>query len=340
MSLQDLQRLRAHKAFTPAPLHVELSDVYILFDELSRSGKYDTALDLSVRSGQRVQIIAPSGAGKSSIIQYALGPAADGVLPVIIPVLLGDPDVATDPQAFIRHLLARIRREANTLAAHVGPSREQISETTTKITAGLTLPVGKIEAARDVKRVMEVEADSSTDRLEQLADVLQAIKAHQLVTVLVLDDTDKWLQSAIPDAAERRRALFFTQIPRLIAEHVNASLVMAVHPEYHSDPAYRSGREFLEEEIILPPLPTHEALVRVLRRRVAVALDDQGGSLAGRFTTAATELLFSHYQAHREPSIRGHIILNVHRALAHAIDADVDRVGEEHVAAAIAEETP
>lgn len=337
MTFEVLRALRAHRAFTPAPRQAELPDVYVKFDDLIGCGRFDSALAAALRAGQRVQIVAPSGAGKSSIIQSVLNPLTDGVLPISVPVAFDQPEVATEPMVFIAHLLTRIRREATALDPGARVARGHVKETTSRLGAEWGVPGGpKLLAARDVKRVFEAQATTSSDRLEQLHDVLTTVKAHDLMPVLVLDDTDKWIRVAVDDAGERRRA-FFTRIPRLLAEHIDAAVVLSVHPDYLTDPGYQIGREFLEDVITLPQLPSVAALSMVMERRVGVALGQIPASLADIIAPEGLAHLFDYYRSQGEPSIRGHVVANVHRALAHALDADAERVEEGHIQAAIAE---
>ncbi len=78
--------------------------------------------------------------------------------------------------------------------------------------------------------------------------------------MLVLDDTDRWLTATwLPDSRQTRAA-FFTTIPRLLSEELDAAAVIAVHPTYLDDDAYRAARGFLSRTIAVPAVPYLQAL--------------------------------------------------------------------------------
>jgi len=94
--------------------------------------------------------------------------------------------------------------------------------------------------------------------------------------VLVLDDTDRWLTATwLPDSTATRDA-FFTTIPRLLSEELDAAAVIAVHPTYLDDAAYRAARGFLSRTITVPPVPSAGAVAAILYRRIALAMDATG----------------------------------------------------------------
>ena len=94
--------------------------------------------------------------------------------------------------------------------------------------------------------------------------------------MLVLDDTDRWLTATwLPDSRQTRAA-FFTTIPRLLSEELDAAAVIAVHPTYLDDDAYRAARGFLSRTIAVPAVPSAGAVAAILHRRIALAMDARG----------------------------------------------------------------
>ena len=71
--------------------------------------------------------------------------------------------------------------------------------------------------------------------MDQGRQILDLFRSRGLTPVLVLDDTDRWLTATwLPDSRQTRAA-FFTTIPRLLSEELDAAAVIAVHPTYLDD---------------------------------------------------------------------------------------------------------
>ncbi len=78
--------------------------------------------------------------------------------------------------------------------------------------------------------------------MDQGRQILDLFRSRGLTPVLVLDDTDRWLTATwLPDSAHDPAA-FFTTIPRLLSEELDAAAVIAVHPTYLDDDAFRAAR--------------------------------------------------------------------------------------------------
>jgi hypothetical protein len=93
--------------------------------------------------------------------------------------------------------------------------------------------------------------------MDQGRQILELFRSRGLTPVLVLDDTDRWLTAPwLPDNRQIRSA-FFSTVPRLLAEELDTAAVIAVHPTYADDDAYRSARGFLSRTIGVPPVPLH-----------------------------------------------------------------------------------
>jgi len=96
---------------------------------------------------------------------------------------------------------------------------------------------------------------SSGQRIEQARQLLDLIRAEGLRPVLVLDDTDKWLNTAWQPDAATVRAAFFGRVIRVLAEELSTAAVLAVHPVYLGDDEYRAAAVFIDTTIHVPPIP-------------------------------------------------------------------------------------
>ena len=64
-------------------------------------------LGSALRRGERVAVVGRPGEGKSSLIQFALGPMVEGLAPLPITVGIEVADVVRDPAAFAAHLVGK-----------------------------------------------------------------------------------------------------------------------------------------------------------------------------------------------------------------------------------------
>lgn len=66
--------------------------------------------------------------------------------------------------------------------------------------------------------------------VQQAREILELIASDGLKPVLVLDDTDKWLNTSWQDDAERVRGAFFGRVVRIIAEDLAATCQQFLRP--------------------------------------------------------------------------------------------------------------
>jgi ABC-type hemin transport system ATPase subunit len=277
MSRESLARLQDAHAFNPAPLRGELHELHVPFDEMTGDRGCEQPLGDALRRGQRVALVGISGSGKSSVTQSVLGPLVEGLAPLPITVAIERPEIAQDPAEFAGHLVrlvgqwvahampkkARRGRQIATSAART--SRQRFSIAPEWLTA-------KVELADELQQASAQTPLSSGQRIDQARQLLDLIRGEGLQPVLVLDDTDKWLNTAWqPDAATVRAA--FGRVIRVLAEELSTSAVLAVHPAYLGDDEYQAAAVFLDTTIHVPAIPTAEAVGQILGRRAALALD-------------------------------------------------------------------
>src|SRR6185312_1325002 len=103
--------------------------------------------------------------------------------------------------------------------------------------------------------------------------------------------------------SESVRREFFSTIPRLLAEDLAVAAVVAVHPTYLRDRAYREARGFLSGTITVPRVPDSAGLAKILARRCEIALfrtqfaTVDTADVPAILTPAALVRLFEHYAA-------------------------------------------
>lgn len=351
MSVDALLTLRDAHVFDPAPRHDDLYLLHVPFDELTGSAGCEQAVGAALRRRERVALIGGSGAGKSSVISSVLNPLVEDLAPLPVPVAIEDPAVATSPVAFAAHLVRTVAR----YVAHAHPdaaeeARERARRTTRTVQAPRRERAGRFSVAPSwlglrvelTTELRSVSGDAPLDRpgqeiIEEAQAILRTVEAHDLQPVLVLDDTDKWLQvPGLPDPGAHLAA-FFSQVPRLLAEQLAVAAVLAVHQHYLDQPGYLASRGFLDASVRVPALPDRAALERVLGHRAGGWVSE---SIAELVTEPALESLMAHYRFGPARDLRRRVLFVAHTALARACDEGADVIAYRHVELAISECAP
>ncbi len=354
MTRADLELLHELGAFNPSPRHQALYATHVPFDTMTGSRGCERALVAALRRRERVALLGTSGAGKSSVIAATLHPLVEDLVPLPVPVAVERPEVAGDPVAFVRHLVAVVSRLVQTAAPdRAGQARRIEKETRPRFKRGKAISVApglvgiSVRLAYELDAAVQEPSTTSDQVMDQGRQILDLFRGRGLVPVLVLDDTDRWLSAPwLPDNRSIRSA-FFSTVPRLLAEELDTAAVVAVHPTYAADDAYRAARGFLSRTIGVPPVPSPGAVAAILQRRIAVAtdLDDRvepgrdGIELRELLADAALVTLFDYYAA-RPSDVRRNLLLVAQAALTLAVDdPEAARVDRRHVELAIAEAT-
>lgn len=349
MSRELLERLQRLHAFDPAPRREDLHDLHVPFDAMTQTSGCESALGAALRRGERVALIGVSGAGKSSVTASVLGPLVEDLVPLPIPLAIERAETASDPVAFARHVVHVVGRwvedalpsdagSARQLTAAASTPRERSRRQRFSVAPGWL--TARLELAYELQQAVAEVPPSSSQVLDQARQMLELIVADGQAPVLVLDDTDKWLNAAWQTDAEVVRGAFFGRVIRVLAEDFAVAAVVAVHTAYLDDPAYRAADGFLETSIRVPAVPDRAGIGRILARRVALALDldedGEGHALNGVIAAAAVDELHQHY-ASETPDLRRHVLLIAHTALTIACDDAAAELAARHVDLAIAE---
>lgn len=332
-----LNTLLDSNAFVPSPLADDLLACHVPFDDLIEGAAVESELEERVRRGRAIALIGESGSGKSGVSTYVLGRITTEFAPIRTPVFYETEKTVTDPGGFARYLLQRLLGEAEAIEALTGSEREQMLreaserlQTPTRtighhVGGGLELPwMLKAEAARDVSTTIGGgDLEGSTATVLQIVDrVIEVLFHNGLVPIIVLDDTDRWLQVGDVDRSDLVGG-FFGGIVRMLAER-GAALVVAVHSTYLDMDEYVVGtRGFLTEAIRLPRLPSSDALTRVLAHRIALQIPDV--SSVEVLGDAAVEKLFHYYDTVWNGSMRW-TLQAAHEALTAACATSADQI--------------
>jgi|GEM_PF-436566 len=333
MTASDLARLESAKALRPRPATPALLGFYhVTFDALTGKRGVEARLRRDLLRQRQVALVGAMGSGKTSVIEYVLGPEGEGsanensrvFLPIVFPVRDERMALLTDPGEFVEQLGDVIRDAAErnfagdrTFTRPKPRTRSRSSRKTIVApsvidpTTGLQL---RLELAREVVDALSGDRPSSRDRLAELRGVLQLVRDRGLEPVLVFDDLDQWLGSG--GEARDARTRFWRQVPRILAESLSVAAVLAVQPDA-LDETFEPARDVVRP-IVLPRVPDASGLGRVLDRRIGFEL----GPGHDRTTVVTADALQELFEYYRQGS--GSIRLDVLRPLELALDAALD----------------
>lgn len=323
-------------AFDGTPRFFDLGVYHVPFESMGGNTSIETELrECSVR-GERIALIAESGGGKSSLVSHVLGPTAERVAPMVVPVHSLGSDAASArsvADAILGHLGRQIR-VAHGASGPPTPALGQRREVVQRQSRGRGAEVGPNWLRGSVAKQVELQIGSSQpivldEKIESIFQVLQAFHADSLMPVFVFDDTDRWDSSTQSETV----AGFFGEAIRWLTE-MPASVVVATHSRYLESVDAPALLEYLDTRVEIPRVPSSAQLSRVLERRVESNLDEESGAwdLEDVVSESAVGDLFSAYEA--RASLR-RVLQIAHIALKEAVDAGDETVEGHHIQAAL-----
>lgn len=332
MSRELLAQLRKAHAFDHAPRRHDLGLYHVPYAELT-GRSLEERLGEGLRRGECLAVVGVSGSGKSSLIGHVLGPLAEGVAPISVPVAVEPSDrvgnvrevvslvvqaIVDQPETDLSH---RHQKEALRGAAEFRPAREGASWVGTIGASwkgtGLS---GELKRQAPTNEVLNRSAASA---LEALQTLLTRIGREDLMPVLVFDDTDRWLSSAGTGRRDVATAFFSTVLPAL--RRLTGGIVVAAQTSYFADPDLRDHLDrTLSGRVDIPMLDSSEVLSRVLASRVHQHIGD-GGRLHEVISDQAIDGLYRLYTSEFGGSLR-RVMSTAHVALTDACESGHDRI--------------
>ena len=347
MSLQDVYRRRV---FDDATTDERRARVYVNSGELG-IGDPRPEVELmralvEAPAPQRLQVVGPSGAGKTSLILKVVGDMARRKLdvePEVLILRIGDrPESLTSPDKVMKLVLDTIAVEEHRFS-NVDPrvleeaSADQRTRTPTQVEHRGEIAAQVVRYSATLREAYEtVGFGSNAPRVRHdLEDVLEHVRAAGYRPVLVLDDTEKFIGPGRDgELDEVSVGNLYHHGVRVLGE-LSVDLVVAMHPRF-------AGVERVQEvltrlampEIEVPELPAETeppALRAILARRLQ--RDGIEGELADFITAAAVEELAVLYHE-RDSDLRS-VLKLAHAAAGHALDRQAPLIDGRDVRTAV-----
>lgn len=326
MSRPLLLRLQREHAFDHRPPSRNLGVYHVPYRQLTGQPLEDR-LGNAVRRGECVAVVGASGSGKSSLIQHVLGPAEEGIAPIMVPIAVESVDIG-DLGEVVALIVQAIEKAIGDLpdavmegalgsvapTRSVGPGGAWSGEVGVSwLTAGL-----RTSLERQLPERAELKRSAASAR-ESLATVLATIEGdgRDLMPVLVFDDTDRLL-TAGTGRREVAQRFFSTVLPAL--RDLRAAVAVAAQSSYFGDSGLREHlASVMTDRIDVPRLPSSDAIAKVLASRVRCHAD-AAARLDEVITDEAVERLYELYATDFDGALRK-VIGRVHPALVDACES-------------------
>lgn len=111
MTLATLKLLRDQIAFNATPKFSDVGDYHVPFESMSTGTRVEGRFRDGATRGERNALIGDNGCGKTSLVSYVLGPTAESVAPILVPVHSLEHDATKETQT-ADMIIAQLVREA------------------------------------------------------------------------------------------------------------------------------------------------------------------------------------------------------------------------------------
>jgi hypothetical protein len=284
----SLQRIYDDRVFDDATTDARRAAVYVRSGELGlRDGaRADVVLMETLTAHeppQRVHVVGPSGAGKTSLILRVVADLAKRKLEIQHEVLIlriGDrPERLSSPEEVMKMVLDTIAVEGHRFAnvgeevlAAAAADQRTLNPTQVEHRAGLTAPVVAYSASlKEAYETLGIGQSAARVR-HDLEDVLARVCEAGYRPVLVLDDTEKFVSPGQGGKLDERSVenLYHHGV-RALGE-LAVDLVVAMHPRFEDvDRVQEVVDRLAMPRIAVPELPADAdvaTLGRILERRM------------------------------------------------------------------------
>lgn len=342
MSPELINEMYEGHVFDAMLLEADMASFHVPFDDLRGDAATEAVLRDAVARFERVALTGEAGSGKTSVARYVLESPPPGILPIWVSLAYKEEPLATKPARFAENLVDVLSSYAVRTASLTAEQREQalrgatpevhLPGTSRRLggNVGLKAWLLNAEVGGDVTRTIEGGRvpRSEGDILQRANEVLQAIRAHSLEPVLVMDDTDRLIGRSQADALIPR---FYGDVLRVVVEQLRAGIVLAAQPFYLQHDEYkRYSRGIVERHLPVPVLPDAAAVGKILTTRIHYVRP--GASAGDAFAAQAIDELYQVYRRQQPRTIRA-LLAAAHSALTRAQTSRSSLIDVEHVQA-------
>jgi hypothetical protein len=232
---------------------------------------------------QRVQVVGPSGAGKTSLIFKVLGDlaqlnAGDRSHEVLVVNVGDDPSRLADSATFMRTVVQLVAHQGHRFASidpdvlraasadeqtRIGPQIQHRGELSAKVVS--------YSAALTEAYEQEKFGDNPVRARQDFEDVV-ALVAREHRPLIVIDDTEHFVDAVDGKVSSESVGNLYHHAIRSLAELETVDIVVAVHPAYEQiDAVGEVTRRFNFRRVEVPALPAHRdesAMTVILQRRL------------------------------------------------------------------------
>lgn len=346
----SLRRIHDGRVFDDATTDERRARVYVRSGELGLAVRADVELmeALTTRAfPQRLHIVGPSGAGKTSLV---LRVAADlirlhrEVRHEILILRVGDrPERLASPEEVMKMVLETIEVQGHRFSS-ISPdvlraaAADERTQTPDEVEHRGELRTPVLSYSANLKEAYETLAfgQNASRVRHDLADVLTQVSEAGYRPVLVLDDTEKFVSPGADGKLDARSVENLYHHGVRVLGELPVDLVVAMHPRFA---AVDRVTEVIERlgmpRIDVPELPAdvdEPALSEILRRRMQ--RDHVDAELAAVIERAAIEELQVLYHD-RDRDLRS-VLKVAHAAAGHALDRDAPTIQPRDIRAVVA----
>lgn len=295
-------------------------------------------------------LVGSSGSGKSSVVAYVLGPMEEDIAPIRIPVAAESTETIVSPEGFARHVVRTVSNYARDATIMSDDDRRRIVEqaNANEIFGGdasrarLALTPGWLAGNAELSAELSSASSavtaprSGSEIIEQASRVIDVVASANLMPILVIDDSDSWLNVAGVEDRTHLLSGFFGPVTRMLAEELNAAVVLAVHDSYLPLDSFRQAAGFIETLVHIPAVPDQAALRSILAKRVAV---HGHSSVEDVISDEALNKVYTHHTGPASGNLRKTLLI-CHTALQAAYGDGAGIISGGHVDTAIGELSP